>query len=90
MRMDLERIMLSETTQTKIICYQLYVGYKKQIYIIKLKQTNRCREHTSDSVIINQERDGGRNKIVVWGQEIQTTISKIDKQKGYIVQHREI
>ena len=31
-----------------------------------------------------------RDKIAVWGQEIQTTMSKIDKQKGYIVQHREI
>ena len=41
-------------------------------------------------MIINQERDGGRDKIAVWGQEIQTTMSKIDKQKGYIVQHREI
>ena len=66
------------------------MGYKKQIYIIKLKQTNRCREHTSDSVIINQEREGRREKIVVWDQRIQTTMCKINKQKGYIVQHREI
>ena len=32
----------------------------------------------------------GRGKIGVCDQEIQTTMHKIDKQQGYIAQHRKI
>ena len=33
---------------------------------------------------------GGGNKSGVWGEEIQTTIYKIDKQQGSTIQHREL
>ena len=31
---------------------------------------------------------GGRDKLGVWNQQVQTTIYKIDKQQGSTVQHR--
>ena len=34
--------------------------------------------------------EGEKGKIGVWDEEIQTTTHKINKQKGHIVQHREI
>ena len=52
-RMDLEGIMLSETSQTekdKYCIYHLYVEskkYNKLVNITKKKQTLRCREQTS-------------------------------------------
>ena len=36
------------------------------------------------------EREGGRDKLVGWDYHIHTTIYKIDKQKGFIVQHGEL
>ena len=33
---------------------------------------------------------GGRDKLGVWGQQIHTTVYKIDKQQGPTVQHREL
>ena len=36
------------------------------------------------------EKEVGRGKRGVWNSEIHPTISKIDKQKGYIVYHREM
>ena len=41
-------------------------------------------------MVTKGKREGGRGKIGVWDEETQTTIYKISKQKGYIVQHREI
>ena len=41
-------------------------------------------------MVTGGEREGGRDKIGVWDQKIQTTTYKIDKQHGYIVQHRGI
>ena len=35
-------------------------------------------------------KNGGRGKLGVWDQQIQTTIYKIDKQQGPTVQHREL
>ena len=33
---------------------------------------------------------GGRDKLGVWDQQIQSTIYKIDKQQGFTIQHREV
>ena len=35
-------------------------------------------------------KDGGRDKLGVWDQQIQITIYEIDKQQGPTVQHREL
>ena len=35
-------------------------------------------------------KGGGRDKLEVWDQQIQTTIYKIDKQQGPTVYHREL
>ena len=55
--------------------------------VTKQKQTYRYREQTS-GYWWGEGR--GRGKIGVWDQEIQTTMYKIKKQQGYIVQHREL
>ena len=39
-------------------------------------------------VVIGGEKEGGRDKIGVWDQELQTTMYKIDKQQEYTVSHR--
>ena len=53
----------------------------------KQKQTHRYRKQTYGY----QRGDGRvRDKLEVWDQQIQTTIYKIDKQKGPTVQHREL
>ena len=41
-------------------------------------------------VVIGGEKEGGREKIGVWDQEIPTTMYKIDKQQEYTVPHRAI
>ena len=57
------------------------------MYTAKQKQTRRYRRQTSGY----QWGDGsGEGQERVWDQEVQTTMYKIDKQQGYIVQHREI
>ena len=54
--------------------------------IAKQKQTHRYREQTS---IISGEREERKGKIAVGDWKTQTTIYKINKLQGYIVQHRE-
>ena len=39
--------------------------------------------------VIGGEKEGGREKISVWDQEIQTTMYKIDEQQENTVPHRE-
>ena len=52
----------------------------------KLKQTHRHREQTCGC----QGGGGwGRDGVGVSGQQMQTTIYKMDKQQGPTVQHRE-
>ena len=41
-------------------------------------------------VVIGGEKEGGREKIWVWDQKIQTAMYKIDKQQEYTVPHRAI
>ena len=41
------------------------------------------------SQIQRGEREGGRSQIRVEEQEVQTTMYKINKLQGHIVQHRE-
>ena len=55
--------------------------------IANQKQTHRYRKQTS-----NYQQGEGRGgcKIGVWDWEMQTTMCKIYKQQGYIVQHREL
>ena len=36
------------------------------------------------------QREGGEDRLRVWDEHIHTTIYKIDKQQGPIVQHREL
>ena len=40
-------------------------------------------------MVTSGDRGGGGCKIGVEAKEIQTTMYKIDKQQGYMVQHRE-
>ena len=52
----------------------------------KKKQTHICREQTSGY----QWGEGrGRGNIGVGDKEVQTTMYKMNKLQGYIVQHRE-
>ena len=52
----------------------------------KQKQTHRCREENSGY------QWGGGGRKVGWGMELkaQTTMYKINKQQGYIIQDMEI
>ena len=52
----------------------------------KQKQTLRLRKQTYGY----QRGRWVRNKLGVWDQQIQNTIYKIDNQKGFTVQHREL
>ena len=45
---------------------------------------------TQKTNLVTKGRKGGRDKLGVWDQQIQTTIHKIDKQQGFTVQHREL
>ena len=54
--------------------------------IIKQKQTHRYREQTSGQ---QWGEEAGRGKVGGGDQEVQTTMYKINKLKGYIAQHRE-
>ena len=51
----------------------------------KQKQTHRHRKQTYGY----QRGKGGRDKLGVRDQQIQTTIHEIDKQQGFAVEHRE-
>ena len=55
--------------------------------ITKKKQTHRYREQTS-GYQLGEERE--RGKIGVGDEEVQTTMYKINKLQGYIIQHRDI
>ena len=50
---------------------------------------NRNR-HTYRKQISGYQRGEGRESEGVQDSEIQTTVYKIDKQQGYIVQHKEL
>ena len=53
----------------------------------KQKQTHRRREQTCGC----QGGGGwGRDGVGVWGQQMQTSIYRMDKQQGPTVQHREL
>ena len=41
-------------------------------------------------MVTKGERGWRRDKLGVWGQQIQTNIFKIDRQQGPTVQHREL
>ena len=41
-------------------------------------------------MVTSGEREEGRGQIGVWDYEVQTTMHKINKAQGYIVQHREL
>ena len=51
----------------------------------KWKQIHRYRE----LVVTTGEKEVGRGKIGVGDEEVQTTMYKINKIQGYIIQHRE-
>ena len=53
----------------------------------KQKQTHRHRKQTYG---YQRGKVGERDKLEVWDQQIQTTIYKIDKQKGPTAQQREL
>ena len=78
--------MLSEISQrkTNTLCYHLHVESKK------IKQTNICYKTETDSKIREQSSgyqwgEGRRGEVGVGGEQIQTTMYKINKQPGYIV-----
>ena len=54
--------------------------------LTKQKQTHRHRKQTYGY----QRGRGGKDKLGVWNQQIQTTIYKRDKQQGPTVEHREL
>ena len=45
---------------------------------------------TQETNLWLQKGKGGRDKLGVWDQQIQTTIYKVDKQQDTTVQHREL
>ena len=51
------------------------------------KQNHRCRKQTYG---YQKGREGRRDKLGVWDQQMQTTIYKIDKQQGPNVQSKEL
>ena len=50
-----------------------------------MQNRNRLTDIENKLVVTKGEREGGRGKIGVWDKEIQITVYKIDKQKGYVV-----
>ena len=54
-----------------------------------MQNRNRLTDIENKRVVTSWERERGRGKIGVGDEEVQTTMYKIDKQQGYIVQHRE-
>ena len=52
----------------------------------KQKQTHRHRKQ----IYGYQRGKGGRDRLGVWDQQIQTTIYKRGKQQGPTVEHREV
>ena len=55
--------------------------------ITKQKQSHRYRNKLVDT---SGEKEEEKNKIGLGDLEVQVTIYKMDKQEGYIVQHREM
>ena len=53
----------------------------------KQKQTHRYRKQTYG---YQREKEERRDKLGVWDYQIQNTIHKIDKQKGFTIQHSEL
>ena len=54
--------------------------------IIKQEKTHRYRNKWA---VTSREREGGKDKIEEGDKKVKTTIYKINKPQGYIVQHRE-
>ena len=54
-----------------------------------IKKRSRLTDIENKPVVASGERGGGRRNVRVWEEGIQTTMCKINKLQGYIVQHRE-
>ena len=55
-------------------------------FFTRQKQTHRSRKQTYGY----QRGSGGRDKLVVWDQQVHTTIHKREKQQGPTVWYREV
>ena len=66
--------------KTNIICYNLYVEYKKMIQMNLFTKQNRLRDF--ENLCLPKGRGGGRDKLGVWDLHRHTTIYKIDNQQG--------
>ena len=54
---------------------------------MKQKQTQGHREQ---KVVAKGEEDQGRDGLGVWGEQMQTTMYRMDKQQGPTVEHRDL
>ena len=89
-RMDLENIMLGEMSdKEKYYIISLICRIKKIIQIKVYAKRKRLTDIENKLVITKREKEGERKKSGVWNEEIQITMYKIDKQKGYTVYQRE-
>ena len=75
--------------QTKKNTISLICRIKKIIQIKVYAKIKRLTDIENKLVITKREKEGERKKSGVWNEEIQITIYKIDKQKGYTVYQRE-
>ena len=58
---------------------------------MNITKQNRLTDIENKLVVTSGEREGGRGKIGVGEEEVQTidTMYKINKLQGYIIQHKE-
>ena len=82
--MDLEIVILSEVSQRKTnIIVELICGIKKKTHTNKLIYKTETDSLTQETNLwLPKERWGGEEIISHLGLQIQTTIYKVDKQKG--------
>ena len=68
-----------------IITYMCNPKYKTNEY----NKTNRLIDTENKLMVTNAESEGERDKPWIGNKEVQTTMYKINKLRGYTVQHRE-
>ena len=57
--------------------------------VLRISQTrNRLTDTENKLLVTSRERKGGRGKRGVGDYEVQTTVDKINKLQGCILQHR--
>ena len=88
--MDLEIITLSEVRKRKIPYDITYMCNLKCNTNELIYETETDSDTENKLMVTKREGEGGRGKLGIWDQQIQTTTYKIDKQQGPTVQHSEL